>query len=227
MNMRSSSVYLLMLAASLAAALVPALFPQLDIAVAAFFLQPNPPINPSTWLWVELINEHTPTVFRVLVLLCIPAWIGVSLIPKFRRWALPIAFVGLSVALGPGLMTWELKEHVQRSRPFYVKEFGGVRQFTPALIRTNQCDDNCSFVSGHAACGFVFATLMLLDRRRRWWWVAAGLAAGAVISFARVSVGAHWLSDVLWAFPVTLIGGWVVWLGLSFIYRQQMKTLDT
>jgi len=225
--MRSTSVYLLLLLASLAAAMVPVVFPSLDIAVSAYFFQPNPPIKPSEWTWVQLVNEHTPTIFRVLAILCIPAWVGVSLVPKFRRWALPIAFIGLSVALGPGLLTKELKENVLRSRPFYVKEFGGDRQFTPALVVTHQCDDNCSFTSGHAACGFVFATLMLLDRRRRWWWVAAGLVGGALVSFARVSVGAHWLSDVLWALPVTLVGGWIVWLFLSLIYRQQMKTLNS
>ena len=216
-----------MLSASLVVALVPALFPSVDIAVAGFFLQPNPLVKPTEWLWVELINEHTPTVFRVLVLLCIPAWAITSLLPKFRHWAMPIAFVGLAVTLGPGLMTWALKENGLRARPFHVQQFGGERQFTPALERANQCVDNCSFMSGHVACGFFFASLMLIDRRRRWWWVAAGLVGGGLIGFARISVGAHWLSDALWALPVTLIGSGVVWMFLRLFYRKQMNALDT
>jgi lipid A 4'-phosphatase len=225
--MRTSSVYLLMLGASLAVALVPALFPSVDLAVAGLFLNSTQQPLPPPPLWVELINEHTPTVFRVLVLLCIPAWIGASLLPKFRHWALPIAFVGLAVTLGPGWMTSMLKDNGLRARPFHVQQFGGERVFTPALVRTNQCEDNCSFISGHVACGFFFASLMLLDRRRRWWWVATGLVGGGLIGFSRISVGAHWLSDALWALPVTLIASGVVWLFLRLFYRQQLNALET
>jgi lipid A 4'-phosphatase len=209
--MRSSSVYLLLLAMSVAVALVPALCPSLDIAVSAYFLQSKPPLDTSKWLWVELINEHTPTVFRALVLLCLPAWLVARRVPRFHRWALPIVFTGLAVLVGPGLLVGAAKDYTLRARPFHVTEFGGVRQFSPALVKTSQCDDNCAFVSGHAADGFFLATLMLVDRRRRWWWLAAGVAGGLIIGFARISVGAHWLSDVLWAFPITLLGSWVVW----------------
>jgi lipid A 4'-phosphatase len=48
--------------------------------------------------------------------------------------------------------------------------------------------------------------------------VAFGIAGGLVIGFARVSVGAHWLSDALWAWPVTMACGWVVWLWLRRVY---------
>ncbi len=70
----SRSVFLLVLGASLAVAMLPVLWPQLDIAVAAYFLQDAPPINPAQWKWVELVNEYTPDLFRSLALL----FIGVS-----------------------------------------------------------------------------------------------------------------------------------------------------
>jgi lipid A 4'-phosphatase len=108
-------------------------------------------------------------------------------------------------------MVGALKDLTLRARPFHVTEFAGDRRFTPALQIADQCDDNCAFVSGHTSDGFFLVTLMLIDRRRRWWWVAGGTLAGMLIGFARVSVGAHWLSDVLWAFPVTLIGSWLAW----------------
>ena len=83
--MRTSSVYLLVCGASLAVAMVPALFPALDISVASYFLRPKPSFDPAGWLWVELINEHTPTLFRALVLLCLPAWFVVRRLPKYRH----------------------------------------------------------------------------------------------------------------------------------------------
>ena len=213
--MRTPSSYFAVLGASLFMALIPALWPQADLTVAAFFKQANPPINPLQWLWVEWINEYTPDVFRTTAILFLFGWIIASVVPRLRRHALALAFVGFSIALGPGLATWAMKEHTLRARPMDVVQFGGTRQFTPAFVQATQCSDNCAFTSGHAACGFFFASLMLLDPRRRWRWVATGVVAGLAVSLARVSVGAHWLSDVLWAFPVTLLTSGIVWLVLG------------
>lgn len=217
--LRNRTVFLLVLGASLAVALLPVFWPQLDIAVAAYFLQPAPPINPAQWKWVELVNEYIPDLFRGLALLCLAAWIVLSLLRRSRRASIALAFVGISLLLGPGFSTWAVKEHTLRARPFDVVEFGGKRQFTPALVQADQCKDNCAFTSGHVACGFFFVSLMLLDPRRRWRWIATGLLAGSLVSVARMSVGAHWLSDALWALPITLAASGLVWMTLSYFYK--------
>jgi lipid A 4'-phosphatase len=211
-----------LLAVSVCAALVPVLMPALDLTVSGYFLQPNPPLVTKDWWWVDGINEYTPAVFRTIVVLCLIGWMVVNARPHWRRWALPVAFVGLAIFIGPGLLVSSVKELTLRARPFHVTEFGGDRQFSRALQRSNQCDDNCAFVSGHSADGFFLAGLMLLHRRRRWAWACAGVVGGLVVGFARVSVGAHWLSDVLWAMPVTLIGSALAWLFLSRIYRTDL-----
>jgi lipid A 4'-phosphatase len=220
--MRTKNIFLLLLGASIAVAMLPVLWPGLDIAVAAFFLQPDPPVNPAKWFWVDLVNEYTPDLFRTIAIILLAGWIAVGLTRRWRRTALALAFVGVSLLLGPGFATWAVKEHQLRARPLDVVEFGGQRQFTPALQQANQCSDNCAFVSGHVACGFFFASLMLLDPRRRWWWIAIGVVAGGLISVARISVGAHWLSDALWAFPITLLSSWLVWQVLAFFYKQEL-----
>lgn len=217
--LRNRTVFLLVLGASLVVSMLPVLWPQLDIAVAAYFLQADPPINPAQWQWVDLVNEYTPDVFRSLAMLCIAAWIVVSLLRRSRRLGLALAFVGISLTLGPGFVTWAVKEHTLRARPFDVVQFGGDRQFTPALTQAQQCTDNCAFTSGHVACGFFFVSLMLLDPRRRWRWIATGLLAGALVAVARMSVGAHWLSDALWALPITLLTSALVWGVLTFFYK--------
>lgn len=214
------TVFLLVLGVALAVSLLPVLWPALDIAVAGYFLQDHPPVDPAQWLWVELVNEYTPDIFRALAMLCIAAWIVVSLLRRWQRAGLALAFVGLSLTLGPGFVTWAVKEHTLRARPFDVVQFGGERQFTPALAQAQQCSDNCAFTSGHVACGFFFVSLMLLDPRRRWRWIAGGLLAGSLVAVARMSVGAHWLSDALWALPITLATSGLVWLVLNFFYRH-------
>lgn len=220
--MRTKNLFLLVLGASIAVAMLPVFWPGLDITVAAFFLQPDPPVNPAKWLWVDLVNEYTPDLFRSIGIILLAGWIAIGLTRRWRRTALALAFVGMSLLLGPGLATWAVKEHQLRARPLDVVEFGGQRQFTPALQQANQCSDNCAFVSGHVACGFFFASLMLLDPRRRWWWITLGVVAGGLIGVARISVGAHWLSDALWAFPITLLSSWLVWQVLAFFYKQEL-----
>ena len=222
--LRNRTVFLLVLGASLLASMVPVLWPQLDIAVARYFLQADAPVNPARWLWVELVNEYTPDAFRGLAMMLIAAWIVVSLLRRWRRAGIALAFVGISLLLGPGFVTWAVKEHTLRARPLDVVQFGGQRQFTPALTQAQQCNDNCAFTSGHVACGFFFVSLMLLDPRRRWRWIATGLAAGALVSVARISVGAHWLSDALWALPITLVSSALVWGVLNFFYQYGATT---
>jgi lipid A 4'-phosphatase len=219
----SRTAFLALLTISLTVAMLPVLWPQLDIAAAAYFLQPSPPINPAQWKWVELVNEYVPDIFRTLALLSLLGWILVSLLRRWRRAGIALAFVGISLLLGPGFVTWAVKEHTLRARPFDVVEFGGDRQFTPALTQAQQCTDNCAFTSGHVACGFFFASLMLLDPRRRRRWIAAGLVLGGLVSVARMSVGAHWLSDALWALPITLTTSGLVWLVLSFFYKYGQR----
>jgi lipid A 4'-phosphatase len=128
--------------------------------------------------------------------------------------------------LGPGaVVNWGFKEHWQRARPYQVVNFGGDKQFTRATVMTDQCDNNCSFVSGHVACGFFFTSLMLIQRRRKVAWAIAGSLAGLVIGFARMSDMAHWLSDVLWAYPITLATSWVVWKSLLCVYTRPRSTV--
>ena len=101
--------------------------------------------------------------------------------------------------LGPGLMVNEvLKGHSGRARPMTVTQFEGDRQFTPAFAAADQCDHNCSFVSGHAGMGFFLIALAWVFRDRRWLW--AGIALGALVGLGRVVQGAHFLSDIVFAF---------------------------
>ena len=209
--MKTTNIYAVVWLLSVAVAAIPVAYPELDLAVAGYFLQLNPPLKTGDWWWVNLINEYTPTVFRSLAVVSLLVWWWAERAPRWRAWALPAAFVGLALVIGPGLLVSSAKEITQRARPFHVTQFAGTQQFSPALARVDQCNDNCAFVSGHTADGFFLASLMLIFPRRRWWWLGAGVIGGIAIGFARVSVGAHWLSDALWAFPITLLGTWLVY----------------
>lgn len=201
------------------AALVPTVWPSLDLAAAAPFFGQPPAIDSVEWWWVRAINDWVPAVFRVLILVCLSAWLVLKLRAGSLRWRMALLFVVIAGTLGPGIVVnLGFKDHWQRARPYQVDVFGGDKQFSRATVITDQCEDNCSFVSGHVACGYFFVALMLLHRRRAAAWAITGLVAAGLIGFSRISDQAHWLSDTLWAGPITLITCWLVWRAMLWRY---------
>ena len=204
---------------SVALALVPTVWTSLDLGAAALFLGPSAHTEVVGWWWVELINLYIPAVFRVSIMVALGGWIWASVRPARKHWRLALALWVLAGALGPGLLVnMGFKDNWQRARPYQVQAFGGPQQFTRAAVMTDQCNNNCSFVSGHVACGIFLASMMLVHRNRRIAWGIAGVASGLAIGFARMADGAHWLSDVLWASPITLVCSWLVWKLLLRLY---------
>ena len=92
--LRNRTVFLLVLGFSLAAGMLPVLWPQLDIAVAAYFLQAQPPLAVARSTWVTWVNEYTPDLFRSLALLMLGAWVVLSLLrPVLLLCLLPCALL--------------------------------------------------------------------------------------------------------------------------------------
>lgn len=124
----------------------------------------------------------------------------------------------LTLGLGWGLLVNEVsKNHSGRARPRNVAEFGGDRVFTPAFVPADQCERNCSFVSGHTAFVFSGFALALLARRRTAAILAVS-AAGALAGVARMMQGAHYLSDVVFS-GVFMFA--VAWLLHRALYRER------
>ncbi len=203
-----------LLALSALAALLFNRWPQLDLATAEYFYagQGNFPWREN--VVVDAVYVAVPWLGRLALLLCVwvlwrywrqPASVGRG---RMRR-ALALA---LALVLGVGLVVHGVfKEHWGRPRPNAVQQFGGVKQFQPLLVPSAQCARNCSFVSGHAATGFVLLAvgLMAAPQRRRFW-LGLGWAAGLAVGWVRIVQGGHFLSDVLFAGFIL----WAVCLGL-------------
>lgn len=179
------------------------LFPGIDLAVSDLFFEPDggfvwKKAAPALWSY-----EGVKVLRDVLVgTLCVVIVLSLLL---FRRGLAPLlpraAFLFLVLALGPGLVVnGLLKDQFGRARPDKVTEFGGASPFTPAFVVSQACESNCSFVSGHASMGFYLLSFGFVDPRRRRWWMAAGLLAGGYAGSMRVVQGAHFLSDVIFAF---------------------------
>ncbi len=121
-------------------------------------------------------------------------------------------FLILVFALGPGLLVnGLLKALWARPRPRMLVEFGGVHDFMAWWDPTGTCIKNCSFVSGEASAAFAaLALAALVPSPLRYTAIGTALLYGACVSFIRVAVGAHFLSDVLFAGVFTALLVWIL-----------------
>ena len=182
------------------------LAPNLDLAVSRYFYEKAAGFTAGGS--VEAVRQAGRIVEWGLAISVVTPLLLKILVPQSPLLLQPRAslFVLTSFAIGPGLIVnGILKELWGRARPRTILEFGGDATFSPAWWISDQCDRNCSFVSGEAASAFWLVTIVFLVRKE-WRPAVAGttLAFAAAVSFTRIAAGAHFLSDVLIAWLITL-----------------------
>ena len=179
------------------------LWPRIDLAISGLFYVPTTGFPANEHWFFNLLHD---LAFKGARLLGVGLIIGVLIAWLTRRKlcgldAKAMLFVLLALLLGPGLVANEIfKDEWGRARPRTVVEFGGTQQFTPPLVIASECERNCSFVSGDASFGFFLPSLAFVAAvgwRRRCFW--GGMAAGAIFGGARIAMGAHFFSDVIYA----------------------------
>ncbi len=195
------------------AALLFTLWPELDIMITGLFYDPTTVSFPANdnlfvqfiyWLFKELPNVIIP----LLLALCL-----VPLLKQAPEWSRTHKrksyFMLAFLLIGPGIIVHTgFKDNWDRARPRDVVEFGGQLNFTPPLEVSNQCQKNCSFVSGHAAMGFAFIALGWVFRCRRW--MTFGIALGLFVGGIRVIQGGHFLSDIIFSGYICYASGWLM-----------------
>lgn len=195
------------IAAWLAVAVVFTAWPELDLAASGAFWQSGAGFAGNRYPALTVIHRLIIDLSWAISIGGL-LWLALaSFAPRLRRYATrgAVAFVLLTLALGPGALGKATKDGWGRARPVMVQEFGGAKAFTPALVKADQCERNCSFFSGHASFAFWFGALALAFGRRRLAW-ALSLGAGIPVGLMRIAQGGHFLSDVLFAglFVITL-----------------------
>ncbi len=182
-------------------------FPGLDLRASSFFhTQDN-----GFWLRDNAVLHAYRDVFNAMsiglaaisaVLWAWSAFRGPLFGISFRVWA----FISLLYLLGPGLVVnGILKAHWGRARPANVSEFGGDRTFTRVLELSDQCERNCSFVSGEgSSAAAFFISLLVLSayipgRRARYIVLSCGFVFALLAATLRVIKGRHFVSDTLFA----------------------------
>ena len=191
---------LAVLAAGVVLALLFRSLPALDLGAARAFLGPEgfaPAKQGLNGVFYWIGDTGAKLLYLLLSFAAIGALLGA---PGLRRWRTRLTFLWLALLLGPGLLVnVVLKVEVERPRPYQVVELGGPQAFVPAFALPPPEAKGASFVSGHAAIAFYLMALAWLYPRRRRGWLLAGTAFGLAMGATRMSAGAHFLSDVLFA----------------------------
>lgn len=213
---RISGLTTIMLLTMVASAIVFSLYPEIDLRVSAVFYEASQGFVGERDAFVMSLYKGVPLMSRAIIIALFIALFAYSIDrgQTGARRRIQVGFLIASLALGPGiLIDVLLKDNWGRARPAKVEQFGGTQTFTPALHRTDQCDNNCSFVSGHASAGFYLVSLGFLGNavaRRRW--TLIGLSAGALFGFGRITQGGHFLSDIVFSFYATWFAAWIAWV---------------
>lgn len=154
---------------------------------------------------VREVLHPLPAILGVIMLvkLAIDVWMG-------KRWVDAMvrvqAVLVSALIIGPGLIVnGILKVYWGRPRPWMTEDFGGWLPFVEAGVKTDLCTANCSFVSGEgAAAGWLMCLALVLGVHRHAWLAVAAGALSVLMAGLRVAFGAHYLSDAVLGYTMTV-----------------------
>jgi lipid A 4'-phosphatase len=197
------------------------IYPQLDLAISAYFFDPHVGLfKVNVQPWVLHSRDGARYLIALLVAPAFLAIIGKLLLPRRRMLVRGRAslFLILTLALGPGLLTnGILKDYWGRSRPIDVKVLGGTDRFTPWWDPFGDCPANCSFVAGEASGAFwTLAPAALAPPQWRALAYGGALTFGAAIGLLRIAAGGHFFTDVVFAGVFTFL---LIWLMYGLFFR--------
>lgn len=190
-----------------ATAILFALFPQWDLAIASYFFSHGGfPMALQPWARViRKIGKYLPWLFAG------PAFaaIALKLIFPHGRMFMPArgaVLIAATLALGPGLLVnGILKEYWGRPRPIHMQDFGGAHAFKPWYSPGGTCPTNCSFVSGEGATGaFLVAPASLVPGPLGVVAMTAAVGFGLLGGGLRIAFGGHFFTDVVFSMVLVI-----------------------
>ena len=116
---------------------------------------------------------------------------------KPRTNLILIGFI-VGPVIGCGLIAnFYFKDNWGRARPINIQEFGGEKIYTQPFIISDQCERNCSWISGEASAAFSFIAGTIIIKSPIFFLL--NIIFGIIVSFCRIAMGGHFLSDNIFA----------------------------
>ena len=209
------------------------LFPQIDIFFSklfyheGFFLDHH--IN-----FIKDFRSLLKTLMIIFPILCLIYFVILTVNSKqnilnetkskvLRKKIILLGFI-IGPIIGCGLIAnMYFKDTWGRARPINIEEFGGSKIYTPPFFKSNQCERNCSWISGEASAAFSFlvGTVMI---RKNGIFLFYNLIFGVFVIFARLSMGGHFLSDNLFAINFMIFLAYLYRFAIIQLYKRKIIT---
>lgn len=212
---------LIALAIAAVVGLVFGLYPDLDLRISALFFDPEKKDFMLRWQpFFIYLRDGAMLVVAALIVPAIAALALKFVLPR-RRMLVPgraVVFLIATLVVGPGLVTnIVLKDYWPRSRPIDVPQFNGEERFTAWWDPRGVCPKNCSFVAGEGSGAFwTLAPAAVTPPQWRPLAYGAALTFGVAVSALRLTFGAHFFSDIVFAGVFMFL---IIWVAHGLIYR--------
>ena len=180
------------------------IFPKFDITFSKLYFE-NDVFISERIVFIKILRTFLKNLMIIipiilLIFFLLDYYKRLKKIKPFLSLRLRFSVIGFIIGpiIGSGIIAnWYFKDHWGRARPVQISEFGGVKKFTPPFVKTDQCEKNCSWISGEGSAAFSFIVGTLILKNPVYFF--ANLFFGIVVSFCRISMGGHFLSDNLFA----------------------------
>ncbi len=179
-------------------------FPSLDIYFSSLFFNGNQFIS-EQYTSIKILRVYLKNLMIIipitsLLILLINVINKKQNIRRLINQRTKFALIGLVVGpiLGCGIIAnLYFKDTWGRARPVHIEEFGGNKIFTPAFFRSDQCEKNCSWISGETSAAFSLTVGTILLKNPIFF--LSNLILGLLVFFCRLSMGGHFFSDNIFA----------------------------
>ena len=179
-------------------------YPSLDIYFSSFFFSGNQFISEKYTIIKTLrVNLKNLMIIIPVISLLILFINFINKTQNMRRLInqrTKFALIGLVLGpiLGCGIIAnLYFKDTWGRARPVHIEEFGGNKIFTPAFLKSDQCEKNCSWISGETSAAFSLTVGSILLKNPIFFLL--NLFLGFLVFFCRLSMGGHFFSDNIFA----------------------------
>ena len=144
-------------------------FPEYDITFSNFFFSDGQFLSEKFTLIKDLRSffKDFMIFFSIVAFSLLVFFYLLKKIKKKSIFTLRYRLVLLGFIAGPiigcGIIAnMYFKDTWGRARPAYVNEFGGDKIYTAAFQKSDQCEKNCSWISGEASAAFSFISGTIL-----------------------------------------------------------------
>lgn len=182
--------------------------PYVDVYISALFVENGHFLFEDNW-FTNLIDKGIPEIIVAISVLIMGLWIAGKVWCKIYLGITTQVMLLTSgtMIFGPIVVVNGIfKSFWGRARPMNIETFGGDKNFSLPMQIANQCDWDCSFMSGHTAVAFWTLSLALLAPKK-WRKTAVTLSVmfGIITAVVRIGQGAHFFSDVVFAAVVMCV----------------------